>query len=233
MDGRKELKFLLDSRMLFQIEKRISCAMKRDPNQNGDSYNIRSIYFDSPEDTCFHENQSGIDTRKKYRIRIYDHSDDPIKAEIKSKYRDTTHKESAKLTKEQFYACMNGRSLREILPEDPPKPLLEFAQKIIAEGYRPVSIVSYDRSAYIYTPCNVRVTFDKNIAASADLDAFFEENLISKPVCKPGMHVLEVKYDEFLPDHILTLLKAGDLRRTSFSKYYLSRLTLGGTGPQA
>ena len=27
MDGRKELKFLLDSRMLFQIEKRISCAM--------------------------------------------------------------------------------------------------------------------------------------------------------------------------------------------------------------
>ena len=36
--------------------------------------------------------------------------------------------------------------------------------------------------------------------------------------------VLEVKYDEFLPQFIGQLLEIGDLKKTSFSKYQLCRL---------
>ena len=226
MKNRKELKFLCDDRMLAVIENRIKGVMKHDRNQTGDHYNIRSIYFDSPNDACLRENQAGISTRFKYRIRIYEKSDALIKAEIKSKYYDTTHKESASLTQKQFSAFLQPGSLPELLGDDANRALQTFANKVIGEGYRPASIVEYERNAYVFNPCNVRVTFDRNILASTAYDRFFEPQLGGRCVLDAGVQVLEVKYDEFLPDFILTLLKAGDLRRTSFSKYYLSRLAL-------
>ena len=38
-----------------------------------------------------------------------------------------------------------------------------------------------------------------------------------------GRHVLEVKYDEFLPDPVRQLLALETLQRTSYSKYYICR----------
>lgn len=228
MRNRKELKFVCDDKFLIQAENRIKTVMSLDPNQKRDSYNIRSVYFDSIDNTCFYENQAGVGTRHKYRIRIYDCSDEVIKAEIKSKYYDTTHKESATISKEDLFSLINGDASGVLNSyTDGMKPsLLRFCEKVTC-GYRPASIVEYERSAYIYEPCNVRVTFDRNIGASNDFNSFFDKKLGSVPMCETGVHVLEIKYDEFLPDYLVQLLRVGDMRRTSFSKYYLSRLTLG------
>ena len=38
-----------------------------------------------------------------------------------------------------------------------------------------------------------------------------------------GQQLLEVKYDEFLPDHIYRSLSLNNLNQTAFSKYYLCR----------
>jgi len=38
-----------------------------------------------------------------------------------------------------------------------------------------------------------------------------------------GQHLIELKYDEFLPDFIKELLELNNLQRTTFSKYYLCR----------
>lgn len=227
MNNRKELKFLCDDRMLASIENRIKGVMHKDLHQTGSCYNIRSIYFDSYDNKCYRENAAGIDRRNKYRIRIYDHSDSVIKAEIKTKYRDTTSKQSATLSKDQFYAIMNHKSLEEILGDDPNRALLNFAEKIVGEGFRPASIVEYERSAYIFNPCNVRVTFDRNIAASEAYGDFFSRDMQALPVLECGAHILEVKYDEFLPEFLGDLIGIGELRRTSFSKYFESRQTLG------
>ena len=229
MKNRKELKFLCDDRMLTVIENRIKGVMKRDKNQTGDHYNIRSIYFDSPNDRCFHENQAGVGSRVKYRIRIYEKSDALIKAEIKSKYFDTTHKESARLSKDQLAAFLQPGALPELLGDAAGtsflrdesdtarkqafetkkdianRAILTFANKVIGEGYRPASIVEYERNAYVFQPCNVRVTFDRNIAASTDYDRFFAPQLCGRCVLDAGVHILEVKYDEFLPDFLLPL----------------------------
>ena len=51
------------------------------------------------------------------------------------------------------------------------------------------------------------------------------------PVLPAGLHVLEVKYDEFLPDVIAQQLEIGKLRKTAFSKYYLGRLAVQGEFP--
>ena len=64
---------------------------------------------------------------------------------------------------------------------------------------------------------------DKNISASRQLDQFLEPVIPKRPVMEKGSHILEVKYDEFLPDYIKTSLELGTLRQTSFSKFYLCR----------
>lgn len=63
---------------------------------------------------------------------------------------------------------------------------------------------------------------------------FWNPRVPLTPVLPAGQHVLEVKYDEFLPDPVAQVLELGHLRRTAFSKYYLSRLDFeraaGGKG---
>lgn len=222
---RKELKFLCADSDLIDIENRIKTVMKKDQNQIGDSYNIRSIYFDDPYNTCFHENSAGIGTRHKYRIRIYNRSDSFIRAEIKTKYRETITKSASELSLKQFNDIMNRSHLSHLIGHN--DTLDRYAEAILGKGYCPAAIVEYNRVAYTYQPCNVRITFDKDICASHHFDLFFEKDLNAFPVLKPGMHVLEIKYDEFLPAFIEELLSCSSLERTSCSKYYLSRLTLG------
>jgi hypothetical protein len=69
----------------------------------------------------------------------------------------------------------------------------------------------------------VRITFDKNIASSVDYDGFWDKNAVRLPVLPKGIHLLEVKYDEFLPMYIKENLESGHLRQTTFSKYYICR----------
>ena len=70
---------------------------------------------------------------------------------------------------------------------------------------------------------NVRVTLDQNISSSRDIMCFLEEDIRKRPILAAGQHVLEVKYDEFLPDYIRSNLQLQNLRQTAFSKYYLCR----------
>ena len=70
---------------------------------------------------------------------------------------------------------------------------------------------------------NVRITMDENISSSSRTDLFLEEQIPLRPVLAAGQQILEVKYDEYLPDQIYRTLQPGHLRPTAFSKYYLCR----------
>jgi len=88
---------------------------------------------------------------------------------------------------------------------------------------RPVIIVEYDRIPYVYKNGNVRVTFDLNISSSVALRDFTSETIPKRPVMPAGWHLMEVKFDEFLPDYIYNGLNLGSLQQSTFSKYYLCR----------
>ena len=86
-----------------------------------------------------------------------------------------------------------------------------------------VQIVEYERVAFVEELGNVRVTLDRNIGGSSKVADFAKPEVELLPALPVGMHILEVKYDELLPDQITRILHSVPLQRTSFSKYYYTR----------
>lgn len=225
MEYRCELKYLVDNNDLLILNHRIKNIMSLDSNaKKEDCYNIRSIYFDSYDDGYLKETESGINKRLKIRIRIYNKSSKIIKLEIKHKLNGYTKKESCKISKEMCNKLINGEDLLYSECKNKVLKKLYLEQKLSL--LKPKIIVEYDRVAYVNKTGNVRVTFDKNIRTSKYIDRFFEENTYSVPILNNNEEILEVKYDELLPNWIFESLELNKLSRTSFSKYAVSRNVL-------
>ena len=239
MNGyRKELKYIVGDDVLTDVRNRISGLMRPDSHQKGDHYKIRSIYCDSPGYRCYRENLSGVSTREKYRIRTYDCDDGVINAEIKIRHRETISKMSTRIDKGLFEALISGSVTKatqalnleidkrgnfkepgaiETSPDS--RTLEKYLARFAAENFRPAVIVDYERSAFVYDTCNVRITFDRNVFASCEFARMFDKNLTGRPALDDNKHILEIKYDDFLPDEIKEVLGGLSLERTSSSKY--------------
>lgn len=208
---------------------RLKSVMSRDIHQEGDCYEIRSLYFDDAWDRCMDENEAGVDQREKYRIRIYDPKSDVIHLEIKEKNSGLTKKRSCDLSRGECLAIMEGSLPLKL---DGRAPLNSLQMQMRCAKMEPKVIIAYERTAFVHPSGNVRITFDRNIMASRCCCEFLEDRVSGMtPVLPSGMHVLEVKYDEFLPDVIAQQLEIGKLRKTAFSKYYLGRLAVQGEFP--
>ena len=220
---RHEFKYLVSAAQIPLLRSRISCIMSPDPHTGpaGD-YEIRSLYFDDYHNRCFYDNENGTDPREKFRIRIYNASPSRITLECKRKERGMTLKTACPLTADQAQSLMRNLPLPVAEPVSPLLRKLDLLRQ--TELMHPVVIVDYVREPFIYSDGNVRVTFDTDIAsASCDPEGFFSPKLPVRPVLPLGTHLMEVKYDGFLPDFIYRSLNLGQLRQTSFSKYYLCR----------
>lgn len=229
MEYRVENKYLVSDADLAVLEARLKTVMQPDEHQQGSCYEIRSVYFDDLLDNGMAENDAGIDCRRKFRIRIYDPAAEVIHLEIKEKTNGLTRKTSCSLTKEECGSILEGTMPFRF---DSRAPLNKLMLQMRCSGLKPKAIIAYERTAYVHPTGNVRITFDRNIMASGCCEEFFEERVCGMtPVLPAGMHVLEVKYDELLPDHIAQQLQIGKLRQTAFSKYYLGRLAVSGEFP--
>ena len=219
---RHEFKYLVSEAQIALLKSRITPIMKPDPHAGRDgAYNIRSLYFDSFDNRCYFENENGTEPREKFRIRIYNHSSERITLECKKKKHGMTLKTTCPITLEYANRIIDGQSMQDLDQQPPLLRKLELKRQ--AELFRPVILVEYERIPFVYRDGNVRITFDRNIASSNDLDRFFEEEIEKRPVMSTGQHLMEVKYDTFLPDFIYQSLNLGTLSQTSYSKYYLCR----------
>ena len=227
LEYRNELKFVCTEYDLEILKHRLQCLMKYDKHQNGKSYKIRSLYFDDYYRTAFAENEAGVDLRKKFRIRIYDDLRELIRLEIKYKIRGKTKKESCLISTDMCNALINGEKI--LFDKNYPEPLKLLYIEMKTKNLKPSIIIEYERTAFTYKLGNVRITLDKNISYSNDINKFLDYRVNLTPIQRKGEHVLEVKYDEFLPDYIAQVLELGNLERTTFSKFYLGKsLSIGG-----
>ena len=219
---RHEYKYECSMRKIVCIKNQIETIMLPDSNvgENG-VYTIRSLYFDDYSNRCFYENTNGTDPREKFRIRIYNGDISFIKLELKKKERGKTKKLSCTLTEELCQAAMYGENLPIDAIDSP-----IYRKFCIQQNIRlltPKVIVEYDRIPFVYTDGNVRVTFDMNIRSSNQFERFLDNKIYSRLVMPENQHILEVKFDEYIPDFIYQSVQVEKLKQTSFSKYYLCR----------
>ena len=219
---RHELKYQITDAQVAMLQNRIRHLIPMDSHvgQAG-TYRIRSLYFDDYEDRCLRENEDGTDPREKFRIRIYNASSQRITLECKRKERGKTHKSACPLTVEQTKLLMAGKILPDIGSQPP--VLRKLTLQMMTRRMRPVVIVEYDRIPYVYKNGNVRITLDTNITSSSAVERFLEPDILPRPVLPAGQQLLEVKYDEYLPDFIYRGLQLHSLRQTAFSKYAICR----------
>ena len=89
---------------------------------------------------------------------------------------------------------------------------------------RPKTIVDYIREPYIYGPGNVRITMDSQIRTGIVSQSIFTDTLPTINTGYGNTIILEVKYDEFLPEVINMILQLKDRRSAAFSKYAAARI---------
>ena len=223
---RHEFKYLVSAADIQVLLTRIHGLMWPDPHvEDSGRYSIRSMYFDDYDNHCFYDNEDGNELRSKYRIRIYNQSDERILLERKRSEHGMKSKESCEITRQQAEQFLCGFFVNNAQAQS--EALQRLTIPMAANGMRPVIIVDYERIPYVYPNGNVRITFDRAISSSNALGAFFEPIIPKRPVMPKGMELLEVKYDAYLPDEIRLALQLDTLQYTAFSKYYYCRkLTL-------
>ncbi|WP_432354215.1 polyphosphate polymerase domain-containing protein [Sporosarcina sp. A2] len=219
---RNELKFYLHLHEYISLRSKTSAMLELDKHSLTDEgYGIRSLYFDGMHAHSLYDKNDGIFNREKYRIRVYNESDAVIKLERKSKYGSYIHKESVPLTKLQYEDILKG-SFESLYQTG--YPLLDdFHHALAYRNFRPSAITDYTREAYIYGPGNVRITFDKRLAAGVNSTDLFSESLILEEVLPVEQTVLEVKFDEFLPVQVQRLLQVNRFARSAISKFVICK----------
>ena len=216
---RHELKYQISEREADLVRRRLSECMEIDRHAAGGSYLIRSLYFDDIWDSAYRDKQAGTVSRKKYRIRIYNNSDDHISLECKSKRGSYILKRSALIDRDELFRILKGD--HGFLLEREEEVLREFYTACVSEGLRPSVIVDYDRTPFVYGPGTVRITFDEHVRAGFLSFDLFDSTIPMFETFEPGKLIMEVKYTEYLPEEIRDLLEPASSIQMSASKFVL------------
>ncbi len=211
--------------MSLILKQRLALAMDVDKNSVNldNTYFIRSLYFDDINSTAYYEKIDGVLYRKKYRIRIYNNDSSFIRLERKWKHNNMTSKDQLKISKENCINLLTNQFDnidKELLNNSLMK---EFITDIKVFGLKPSVIVDYKRLAYTYPISEVRITFDERIKSGLYNCNLFNMNRITYDVIDNNEVVLEVKFNEVLPEHISIILQTIPMYRQAVSKFALCR----------
>jgi len=219
--NRQEQKFYINKRDTFLIETFLENTLLKDTHSSEDGYRISSLYFDTQNNDDLNQKLDGIMFREKYRIRIYDNDISSAKFEVKRKLNNCIEKISTKLSIENINEMQNSNySVLNKFPD------FEYVSKRMEYlNYLPINIVSYNRVAYYLPINNIRVTIDKDLRThgfSNSLTNNFYE--INTPVQNTSLDILEIKFEDYLPNYIKNFLSSFKSVRSSISKYSLCRV---------
>ena len=220
MKYRHEYKHEISHCDMLELRNRLSAVMKKDVHAIDGKYFVRSLYFDNAQDKALTEKLNGVNFREKFRIRYYNHDTSVIHLEKKSKTNGLCLKESVILTKEMAQAIADGDYGWMLQSGEP--LIQELYTKISGQGLRPKTIVDYEREPFIFTAGNVRITLDYNIRTGLNCTDFLNPDCITVPT--GNAIILEVKWDEYLPDIVRDAIQLSSCRTGNYSKYAVCRI---------
>ncbi len=216
---RHELKYLISYPEFEGLRRRMLPYFSLDPHAEDGEYMIRSLYFDDVHNSAYEEKGMGVFFRKKYRIRIYNCTDQSIKLERKKKQGSFIFKESAKLTKEEVYRIIDGDY--DFLLRKERNLLKEFYFECISNMMRPRTIVDYERVPFIMDEGTVRITFDKKVRAAVGSFDIFDDSLPTLSALPDEKLIMEVKFTEYLPSIVKDMITLRGSELVAASKYVM------------
>lgn len=222
MKYRHEFKFPLSTCDYLTVRARLRAVLAPDGNAGENhQYQIRSIYFDTPQDKALRQKIDGVNIREKFRIRFYNGNLSLIKLEKKSKVNGLGSKQSALLSRQEAERILT----RNLFPAGGERPLLaELLAKMQYEQLRPKTIVDYIREPFVFPAGNVRVTLDSSIRTGIVTGPqALTADAVTIPAGAQGV-LMEVKYDAFLPEIIRDVVRLESRQASAFSKYAACRI---------
>ena len=221
MKFRHEYKHQINLADIYGLKNRLSAVATHDSNAGEDgTYFVKSLYFDNYMDKALREKIDGVNKREKFRIRYYGEDTSFIRLEKKSKINGLCNKESCRITAGECQKIIDG--CFEFLLHSRHELMRELYAKMKFELLRPKCIVAYTRESFVYPCGNVRVTLDMNICGSNNVKEFLNPDL---PFFKTYHNsILEVKWDEYLPQVIRDCVQVKSRRSAAFSKYAAVRI---------
>lgn len=219
---RHELKYGIAYAEYLVLRQKLKHVMRPDCHTDCEGrYQITSLYFDNSDDKALREKMDGVNRREKFRLRYYNAATSNVMLEKKQKVNGLCLKTSAPLSAQACKRLLEGSP---DWPDEDAQPLhLELCFQMNSQLLRPRTIVTYLREPYVHDVGNVRVTFDMDIRTGLACTSFLDPNVITVPTDTSGHMIMEVKYDAFLPGHIMDMLQLGNARAGAHSKYAVCR----------
>ena len=221
MNYRHEWKHVINYCDMMILRQRLGVVAHRDPHAVDGKYEIRSLYFDNADDKALREKIDGINIREKFRIRYYNGDTSVIHLEKKSKVNGLCLKDSVELTRDQAQWLVDGNC--EWMSGCGVALIEELYSKMMCQGLRPKTIVDYTREPFVFAPGNVRITLDYNIRTGLHCTDFLNPDCVTVPAGDAPI-ILEVKWDEYLPDIIRDAIQLENRQVSAFSKYAACRI---------
>jgi SPX domain protein involved in polyphosphate accumulation len=223
--NRFELKYLITLQQAERFKNALRAYMIPDEHgSNNGRYALTSLYYDSPDLRCYWEKEFGLRFRRKLRLRRYETGEvlteeTPIFLEIKQRIDRVTQKRRAVLSYGDALRLCNDRQIPDYAPED--KDVINEIYVFLWQyNLRPISIVRYDRQAFMGTAYDLglRVTFDANLTFQSQ-PLHLHDHTQGLRMLPVNQVVMEIKVNERIPSWLTGLIADHNLRLERISKY--------------
>ncbi|MFM7151384.1 MAG: polyphosphate polymerase domain-containing protein [Gemmataceae bacterium] len=214
-----EIKMQLPAAMLPDLEKWAHDRLQPDPHGQDGSYQVTTLYCDTPELDVYHRRQGY--RRKKYRLRRYGEAYE-IFLERKKRKGDRVRKKRMSVPEAEVAMLEE-----EVVPENWEGAW--FHQQIRVARLQPVCRVSYTRQAFFGgTPQSpLRLTLDRELVVASHENWHVKKIASGSQNLLPERVLLEIKFLEALPPLFRELLAGLPPDSGRVSKYRLGMRSLG------
>lgn len=220
---RFELKFFLTKHQFDALIPRVLEYMNPDKYcQNGSSYNIYNIYYDTQDNNLIRTSLSKPYYKEKLRLRTYSSPasvNEKVFLELKKKTGGIVHKRRATLTLTEAYEFIQSgqRPLTKDYIND--QVINEIAYFLSCNNVAPAAYICYSRMAFFgKDDKDFRLTFDYNIKTRRH-DLHLDKSTYGEQLLESGQYIMEVKITSSVPLWLAAILADLKIYKTSFSKY--------------
>jgi len=228
---RLEYKYKVPTAALPSLREQLDAFMVKDKYVREDTgqYSIRSIYMDTYGLDYYYQKESGIQHRRKLRVRAYNEwsEDAQVFLEIKRKDNMSIAKTRAPFSFADIEALFASGDIERYIPATSPQALSAaraFFFHMHRYALKPVVLICYEREAFFGRgDASLRITLDKNLRSAAfpHLDELYSEGKMQPSL--RGHFILETKfYKGSIPGWLKSFFEKQRLERMALSKYAIS-----------